>query len=268
MSKPNEYVLKVGSQAADRLRILDEIYGPYTREFLTKIGLSSNLQVLEVGCGTGNTTCWIAEQLGDQGRIIGVDISSEQIEVAKQQAHARKIKNVEFKALSIFDLHELTTQFDLVFSRFLLQHVGEPAKALQKMYERVKPQGILACDEQNLAAARSYPHSKAFNDAVELAYKIARNKGLDYDIGLRLYTEFKKLNLKDIQVQTIQPVLLKESQKMIWPMFMQEAEDAFLSSHEITKIEWDKMLKELKENTRSESYYFLPMQNFQVCGIK
>ncbi len=268
MNKPDEYVLKVGAQAADRLHLLDEIYGPYTREFLIKVGLSANLQILEVGCGTGNTACWLAEQLGEHGNVTGVDISSAQIELARQQASSRKIKNIQFKVLSASDLHELDNQFDLVFSRFLLVHLSEPTKALQAMYERVKPQGILACDEQFLAAARSYPYSKAFNDSMQLAYKIVRNKGLDYDFGARLYTEFKKLNLNRIQIQAIQPVLFHSSQKIIWPMFFQEAENAFLGSQEITQIEWDTLLNELRKIVASEDYYFLPMQNFQVWGKK
>ncbi|MBS0352002.1 MAG: class I SAM-dependent methyltransferase [Proteobacteria bacterium] len=268
MNIPNTYMLKVGNLAVDRLRLLDEIYGPYSHEFLLKMGLKSNAQILEVGCGTGNTTCWMAKHISPKGKVLGIDFSAEQIEVAKQQAQEQKLKNIEFMVLKVADLHEIKTEFDLVFCRFFLMHLNEPVQALQKMYERLRPKGILACDEQCFGAARCYPDSKAFNNLKDLVYTVSRSKGLDYDFGLKLYFEFKKLNLQHIHVQTVQPILLTETQKSLWTMFLQETKEVFLSSKIITQTAWDNMMAELEDHVHSENYYFLSVQNLQTWAVK
>ena len=71
----DSYILETGAKAVDRLKLLDEIYGPYTHEFLNKIGIKEDATFLDVGCGTGNISCWVAKKLGKKGRVTALDIS-------------------------------------------------------------------------------------------------------------------------------------------------------------------------------------------------
>ena len=70
-----DYILEVGQKGVDRLHRLDDILGPYSRRFLLDAGLAQGMKVIEFGCGTGNMTKWIAEQIGPDGRIVAVDSS-------------------------------------------------------------------------------------------------------------------------------------------------------------------------------------------------
>lgn len=268
MSKPKEYILKVGEEAVDRLQLLDEIYGPYTHAFFDQVGLGSDLSILDVGCGTGTITCWLAEHLRNQGKVTGVDVSAEQIRIAKERARLKNLTHVEFTNLSVYELDKLDTQFDIVFSRFLLIHLKDPERALNAMYDRLKPGGILMCDEQVLAASRCYPPSKVFNDSIQLGYQITQQKDLDYDFGFRLYETFRTLNLKRINMQAIQPILLSERHKIIWPMFLQEAKSDILATSLISETNFNKLVDGLMKIVKDKNTYILPMQNFQAWGIK
>ena len=57
--------------------------------------LPPNARVLELACGTGIITNWIAEKRPDL-HVIGVDIAEPMLKIAKSKAHAKKLKNVHF----------------------------------------------------------------------------------------------------------------------------------------------------------------------------
>src|SRR5215510_426978 len=114
MSKPAPYLLDVGASEAARLALINRIYGPYTESFLSRAGLAPGMTVLDVGCGTGTVTSWIASR---GGHVLGVDASEEQLAVAGQAATAAGLDNVEFRALSASDLDKLDRRFDPVFAQ-------------------------------------------------------------------------------------------------------------------------------------------------------
>src|SRR5215470_1784720 len=91
------YILATGGKDIARLRLLQNVYGPGSQASLLRAGLSPGQRVLEVGCGSGNMTCWTAEQVGAAGSVIGIDNSPDQIELARQQAKSRGLTNVEFQ---------------------------------------------------------------------------------------------------------------------------------------------------------------------------
>ena len=269
MTKAKKYILSVGNQGATRLELLDEIYGPYTQQFLKNIGFRPDMRVLDVGCGLGFVTCWLARQVGRYGKVIGVDCSEEQIQIAKENATKQKLHNIEFIVSSIYDLDQLGMDFDLVFCRFILVHLDQPERALNMMYKVVKSQGILVCDEPCLAAATAYPPSDAFDMSKSLTYQLTRQKGLDWDFGRKVYSIFKNLEFASVVLQVIQPSLTTAHQKMLWPMFFEETRTEFLASGLTNEAEFDNyMLPGLMEIVENDGSFILPMRNFQVCGRK
>ncbi len=63
MTTSNPYVLAVGPAGVDRLALLNQIYGPFSEAFLSECGLRPGMTVMDVGCGTGTMTAWIALQV-------------------------------------------------------------------------------------------------------------------------------------------------------------------------------------------------------------
>ncbi|HYL11931.1 MAG TPA: methyltransferase domain-containing protein [Terriglobales bacterium] len=102
MAAPNDsrsdYMLATGSEAEHRLRLLDEIFGPGTRELLHQVGLAPGMRVAEIGCGTGLVALWMAGQVAARGSVAAVDMSSEQLAVAERNAAVAGLKNISFRA--------------------------------------------------------------------------------------------------------------------------------------------------------------------------
>ncbi len=266
--KAKEYMLAVGDEGVSRLDLLNEITGAYTQEFLKSIGLKSGMAILDVGCGTGNTAIWLAQQVGEAGKVVGVDISSDQLKVAEERAKTLGLKNIEFISLSIYELEKLGRQFDLVFSRFLLMHLAQPEQALIQMHQCVKSGGVLACDDHDLGAIESIPPSESLHNLKELIYKVAGKDGLDFDIGKKLYEFFRKLNLSDIRMRVVQPTLMTPRHKMLFPLFFVEVRENFLASHLISEQEYDALVEDITAISRDEGAYILAARNFQISGKK
>ena len=134
------------------------------------------------------------------------------------------------------------------------------------MHSLVNSNGILACDEQYLPAAFTYPPSNAFNKSIELVQQITKQKNLDFSFGERLYSLFHQFKLEEITLQVIQPTLTTAHQKNIWPLFFIESKKAFLEAGIITENDLDEMLKGLIGIANDQNSYILPMRNFQIWG--
>ena len=153
-STPAPYALATGLAAAHRLRILHGLYGPGSRRVLLEAGLRSGMRVGDFGCGVGLVTALLAELVGPEGHVVGLDASAAQLAQARERMPADGT-NVRFVEASATDSGLPPASFDLVYCRFLLLHLPEPDRALREMGALLKPNGILVCEDGDLTSAGS-----------------------------------------------------------------------------------------------------------------
>lgn len=65
-----DYILATGEAAVSRLELLDEIFGPHSRELLEKAGLANGMKAADIGCGNGLVSLWLASKVGPGGRLL------------------------------------------------------------------------------------------------------------------------------------------------------------------------------------------------------
>jgi SAM-dependent methyltransferase len=94
--------------------------------------------VLDVGCGGGPTALLLAERVGPQGAVLGVDVSQPLIGVAQQRA--AKLGNVKF-VVADASAHRFEPSFDLLFSRFGVMFFADPPGAFANLRRALKPGG-------------------------------------------------------------------------------------------------------------------------------
>jgi ubiquinone biosynthesis O-methyltransferase len=105
----------------------------------TKKYLNGSNIVLDYGCGTGTTSCEIANLVKE---IHAIDISSKMIEIANQKAVASKVENINFLQTDIFDKRYKKESFDVILAFNMLHTVAQPQVVLQKIHELLKPEGL------------------------------------------------------------------------------------------------------------------------------
>jgi ubiquinone/menaquinone biosynthesis C-methylase UbiE len=144
------YALATGEAAAYRLRLLHGLYGPGTRRVLLEAGLRPGMRAADLGCGVGMVSALLAELVGAEGHVFGIDFSGAQLAQARERLTTVGGSNIRFVEASATDTGLPCESFDLVYCRFLLIHLTEPEQALREMRALLKPGGILVCEDGDL----------------------------------------------------------------------------------------------------------------------
>jgi SAM-dependent methyltransferase len=98
-------------------------------------------RALDIGCGFGDTTRRLAELVGD-GAVVGVDVAEPFLEVAREEAAAAGVDNVDFHVGDVQIAH-LGGPYDYVFSRMGVMFFANPVAALRNVRAAMRPGGRL-----------------------------------------------------------------------------------------------------------------------------
>ncbi len=105
----------------------------------TKKYLKDRDIVLDYGCGTGTTSCELANHVKE---IHAIDISSKMIDIAQEKAAVGKVENINFLQTDIFDKRYNKESFDTILAFNMLHTVSNPQDVIQRIYELLKPEGL------------------------------------------------------------------------------------------------------------------------------
>ncbi|KAL9095193.1 MAG: hypothetical protein Q9165_002449 [Trypethelium subeluteriae] len=107
---------------------------------LQRLDVISGTRVLDVGCGTGNLTNYIADVVGEQGGVVGVDPSRERLAFALE----RTKPNLSFHEGKAEDLSRFpAASFDIVFVNSTFHWVQDQLQAVKEFARVLKPGGSL-----------------------------------------------------------------------------------------------------------------------------
>jgi ubiquinone/menaquinone biosynthesis C-methylase UbiE len=100
--------------------------------------------VLDLACGTGEPAISLGSEVGPQGRVTGIDINAELLEVARGRAQQRDLGNIIFEQADAHALPFADASFDLVTSRFGVMFFDDIARALGEACRVLRPHGRIA----------------------------------------------------------------------------------------------------------------------------
>jgi SAM-dependent methyltransferase len=221
-SQPSRYILATGERDVERLRILQEIYGPTSEALLRRVGLRPGMRVVEIGCGDGNMTCWMAEQVGPAGSVVGVDGSAAQVEQARRQAEARSLSNVTFVVADACSPGLPPGSFDLAYCRLVLMHLARSRDSLRAMRDLIGPGGVVVCEEMDLTHWLCDPPSPALTRFMELSVVLGDRLGEHFRLGGSLHRLFREAGLDRPEVAAVFPVVLRGEHKRLYPLTFDE----------------------------------------------
>ncbi|MEU3409258.1 methyltransferase domain-containing protein [Streptomyces sp. NPDC006670] len=149
--------------------------------------LRPGMRVLDVGCGPGTITADLAELVAPGGRVTAVDAAADVLEAAAAYAAERGLEGaVDFAVADVHALDFPDDAFDVVHAHQVLQHVGDPVRALREMRRVCRPGGIVAVRDADYAAMTWYPATPGLEEWQELYRRVARANGGEPDAGRRL----------------------------------------------------------------------------------
>jgi SAM-dependent methyltransferase len=263
-----DYILATGNAAVDRLVLLNEIFGPGSRELLGTAGLANGMRVAEIGCGTGLVALWIATQVGAGGAVEAADISAEQLKIAEGNAVDAGLKNISFHQVSAYETNLPREEFDLVYSRFLMCHLTDPMKALSEMRALLKPGGMLVCEDHDDEGIFSYPPTLAYKRLVEISEAVNRAHGLDSNVGLKLPGLIVQAGFARPEVMVKQIAELRGPSKRFWEITLREAAPAILATGVATQGELESVCVEIRSIAEDETTLVMLARVTQVWAKK
>lgn len=121
----------------------DRSVAPYHQRLFAAAGISPSERVLDIGCGTGQTTR-DAARAADDGSALGVDLSSAMLDVARRRAAEEGLTNALFEQVDA-QIHPFASRaFDVAISRTGAMFFGDPVAAFSNIGRALRPAGRLA----------------------------------------------------------------------------------------------------------------------------
>lgn len=111
-------------------------------EALRRFPPDAGQHVLDIGCGFGDESQRIAELVGPQGSVVGVDVSPRFIELARREADDASLANVSFETADV-GVDDLGGPYDLAFSRFGTMFLVNPVASMRNIRRTLRADGRL-----------------------------------------------------------------------------------------------------------------------------
>ncbi len=246
------YPLATGELAAARLALIECVCGAWGREAMRSLGVLPGMRVADIGCGTGETTRWLASQVGQRGEVAAVDFSADQLRVAGKRLDLDGHRNVRFIEASAYATGLPKAAFDMVHCRFLLCHLERPADALEEMASLVKPGGWVVCTDFDVRGLQTFPRVACYARMRELIELNGRGRKVDYEIAVKLPSMLARAGLSNIDVETYQPSYLRGEEKRLWEYTFMEASPTMVNAGYISAAELGQLAQELANAAEDE----------------
>jgi len=160
--------------------------------------LRAGQELLDVGCGPGTITVDLARRVAP-GRVVGVDLASEVIELARQ-SQAPLASPVSFKVADVYELPFADGSFDVVYVHQVLQHLSDPSRACGEIRRVLRVGGIAALRESDYAAFAWAPTDPRLDRWMALYHEITRANAAEADAGRFLPAWARAAGFTDVTV--------------------------------------------------------------------
>jgi len=194
------------------------ISGPQFNAGLILIGvgrISIGEKVLDLGCGTGELTAFIAILVGEkEGRVCGVDVSEERIRDARrlEKDHA----NISFSQGSAENIPHPDGSFDVVFFNATIHWVDNQLKALQECLRVLRPGGRLVlttASAEDISPPDQIKAEVLAEDFYRPYYQPGQKDVLHYLTKAELETLYDRAGFQDIDVFRNSSELVREDKE-------------------------------------------------------
>ena len=194
---------------AGKLERFARFIAPELKSLFLELGLPPGAAVLDVGCGVGIATRMLAEMLGSDARVVGIDLSMPHLRAASAprvsllQADASKLC---FKDRS----------FDLIWSCNTINHLGDPVRALADMRAALRPGGRIVLAQSGFLPEMFFAWDAPLDEAVRSACQqyYRQRYGLTVDdtagirgvVGLLQRAKLRVGRVRTIVIERVQPL--------------------------------------------------------------
>jgi len=243
MTIADPYLLGHSAAEEDRLRRQVRELEPETRWLLDQLELRPGASAIDLGCGLEGILGLLAERVGPQGRVIGIEKDGHFASLARRFVTEQGGNNVEVLQGDAKATGLPRGAFDLVHARLILVNVPEPERVVEEMVALARPGGMVASHEADYLAHLCDPPSRAWSRLFEAFEAYSRANGIDLFVGRKTHRMFRSAGVADVRVNPVIHVYPHgHGRRTIFWDFVRNIRDRLLGSGLIAESEVDGLL--------------------------
>jgi ubiquinone/menaquinone biosynthesis C-methylase UbiE len=196
----SSYIHGSNPEEQKRLSLLNELINERCIQLLD---LEGGEKIIDMGSGLGQFTLTMARKIGSNGKCLGIERDSHQLETAnKNLAKQGEIKWVEFRQGDAENMplkKEEWNSFDVGHARFVLEHLSKADIALRELVKAVRPGGRVVLEDDDHMSMLLYPEPAGFSNLWTAYMRSYDRLGNDPYIGRRLVSLMYDSGLRTIR---------------------------------------------------------------------
>ena len=179
---------------------------PLTEELLAGSGITPGMRVVVMGSNLADLALLVAERVGRDGTVIGIDADLSKVELAWQRAWAEGFDRMDLRVGRVHDLY-VDGPVDAVIGRFYLMRDRDPAEAIRSAARLVREGGRIVFQEWHYdsilwSQTSDWPDVPLYRHFAHWSIATMRDAGVHVDMGLRLVNLFSEAGLPLPSVRT------------------------------------------------------------------
>ncbi|WP_346200177.1 methyltransferase [Caldifermentibacillus hisashii] len=151
---------------------------------------------LEIGAGFGSIALWLANEVGENGLVIATEVKSDCLSVLNTYTNPNLIVKKHDIATDEID----STKFDIIHSRFVLEHLPTREQVIKKLIKALKPGGWLFIEDADYSTI-TLTGSAAYMLAMQHYVSSIESKGSDYSWTIKIPHLFSAENLESVEAK-------------------------------------------------------------------
>jgi SAM-dependent methyltransferase len=105
--------------------------------------------------------------------------------------------------------------YDIVFCRYMLQHLSQPVALLRRMWTAVRPGGVIIVEDADFDGWGSHPANDGFAFFVRAYCEVIARWGGDHAFGRKLYASFLEAGIPGAHVDLFSPLHIADEGKSL-----------------------------------------------------
>jgi SAM-dependent methyltransferase len=261
----SSYIIEGGEAGRARLSVLSQAMAEATGALLDRVNVPRGAMVLDAGCGGGDVTRQLKDRAGPGAEVIGIDLDEAKLAAARALSPDIRFERRRLDAPGALD--DLGP-FDLIYARFLLSHLTDPAAMLAAFRERIKPGGRLVVEDVEFAAHLCWPPRASFDRYVVWYRKAARKRGADADIGPKLTGLLRAAGFQNLEARVVQPGGLTGAAKQMAPLTLDAISESLIASGIAGEAEIARDVADLQAAAADPTIFMTLPRVMQVWGAR
>ena len=267
--KDSVYALGTGVKGAQALAIQQKFMAKNSYAQLKRAGLKPGMKIYDIGCGSGEMTVYLAQQVGETGSVYAVDSSKEHLNLTREKIETLKLKNVQYIQADIQTYQDWPIkEADIVYARLILTHLPNSKAAINNMYTLIKPGGVLSLQEATWSTIHCSFSCEAIDHYRDAVIALGKKRGADYNLGKKLPYICQELGLKVVYFDDVETKLKVSVGKSLFIARIPELRNTIIEAETATAEDFDSWMKIITELPEEDDKEYINAANMMHFLLK